>query len=195
MSREATESRPTDAPGQEPTSLPSLLPLEIQALAKILDELDYYQILQLEPDAAQSDVKKAYFATSRHFHPDANRHLDETLRDACMRVSKRITEAYCVLRDPRRRNSYNARRQREETGGKRIQLAEARAIHAREEREERQGKTAQGRQFYQKASQCREHGDVAGTISNLRMAITLEPDNEFFKSQLAQAENPGRSPR
>ena len=172
----------------------SLLPLELQALAKILDELDYYQILQLEPNAAQSDVKKAYFATSRHFHPDANRHLDGTMRGACMRVSKRITEAYCVLRDPRRRTAYNARRQHEE-GGKRIQLAEARAIHAREEREERQGKTAQGRQFYQKASQCRERGDVAGAISNLRMAITLEPSNEFFKHQLAQAKNSGGSPR
>ena len=174
--------------------MPSPLALEIQALAKILDELDYYQILQLEPDAAQSEVKQAYFDTSRHFHPDANRHLDEAMRSACMRVSKRVTEAYCVLRDPRRRSAYDARQQRD-SRGKRIQLAEARAIHARQEREEREGKTAQGRQFYRKASQCRERGDVAGTISNLRMALTLEPGNDFFKDQLAEAEHPDRSAR
>jgi DnaJ-class molecular chaperone len=170
--------------------LSSLLPLEIQALVKILDELDYYQILHLEPDAAQSDVKKAYFTTSRSFHPDANRHLDAAMRSACMRVSKRVTEAYCVLRDPRRRSAYNARRQSDD-GNKRIQLAEARASHVTRDREERQGKTAQGRQFYQKAVQCKQRGDTAGTVNNLQMALTLEPGNAFFKQQLAAAKTPG----
>lgn len=169
---------------QEPTALPPMLPLEIQALAKILDELDYYQILDLVPNAAQSDVKKAYFETSRTFHPDANRHLDEAVRNACMRVSKRVTEAYCVLRDPRRRSVYDAQ-QGSSSDRKRIPLGEARESHVRQESEERQGKTAQGRQFYQKAMQCQARGDRGGTLSNLQMAITLEPGCEFFQRQLA----------
>jgi DnaJ-class molecular chaperone len=163
----------------------SLPPLEIQALVKLLDELDYYQILHLEPNAGQSDVKKAYFATSRIFHPDANRHLDDGLRDDCMRISKRVTEAYCVLRDPRRRTAYDSCRLNE--GDLRMQLAEAKASHAKKESEERQGKTAQGRQFYQKALQCQQRGDTAGTINNLQMALTFERGNEFFKEQLAAA--------
>ena len=167
-----------------------MLPLEMQALVKILDELDYYQILHLEPDAAQSDVKKAYFENSRIFHPDANRHLDGAARGSCIRVSKRVTEAYCVLRDPRRRSAYDAQRA-SHNDSKRIPLGEARASHVKQESEERQGKTAQGRQFYQKAMWCQERGDITGTINNLQMAVTLEPASEFFKRQLAAAKAAG----
>ncbi len=105
------------------------------------------------------------------------------MRADCGRISKRITEAYCVLRDPRRRTAYDSRRLNE--GEVRIQLADARASHVKEESEARQGKTAQGRQFYQKAMQCQQRGDTAGTINNLQIALTFEPSNEFFKEQLA----------
>ena len=53
-----------------------LAPTEIKALARIIDELDYYQLLHLDPGASPRDVKLAFHATSRVFHPDANRHLD-----------------------------------------------------------------------------------------------------------------------
>ena len=168
----------------------SKLPLEIQALVKILDDLDYYQLLHLESGATQSDVKKAYFETSRRFHPDANRHLDKDVSDACMRVSKLVTEAYCVLRDPRRRSAYDAQRESDDDS-KRIPLSQARASHVKQESEERQGKTAQGRQFYQKAMQCQKRGDTRGTINHLQMAVTLEPDSEFFRQQLTEAKAAG----
>ena len=160
-------------------------PLEIQALVKIIDELDYYQILHLEADATQSQVKRAYFETSRTFHPDANRHLDDEMRAQCGLVSKRVTEAYCVLRDPRRRAAYDDRR-RDEAGAKRMQLAEARASHARKDSEERQGKTAQGRQFFQKAQAALERGDLAGALNNMQMALTFEPQNDGFKALVAE---------
>jgi DnaJ-class molecular chaperone len=163
-----------------------LPPLELHALVKILDELDYYQILHLEPTASQSDVKKAYFQTSRTFHPDANRRLDGDLRRDCGRISKRVTEAYCVLRDPRRRTAYDSQRLNEE-GVVRMQLAEAKASHAKRDSEERQGKTAQSRQFWRKAHDALERGDRLGAINNLQMALTFEPDNAFFKEQLEAA--------
>ncbi len=163
-------------------SLPSL---EIRALVKIIDELDYYQLLHLEPEATQSEVKKAYFQTSRTFHPDANRHLEAGLRDECAQISKRVTEAYCVLRDPRRRAAYDDQR-RSGDGARRMQLAEARASHAKKDSEERQGKTPQGRQFYQKAAAAIDRGDTAGAINHLQMALTFESGNSYFKELLAE---------
>jgi DnaJ-class molecular chaperone len=169
-----------------PSNVATLPPLEIQALARIMDELDYYQILHLEPDASQSAVKRAYFASSRTFHPDANRHLDETLREQCIRISKRVTEAYCVLRDPRRRTAYDAQHGGEECT-LRMQLAEARASHAKQDSAERQGKTPQGRQFDQKAKAALASGDLVGAINHLQMALTFEPGSELFEEQLAHA--------
>jgi curved DNA-binding protein CbpA len=86
-----------------------MAPTEIKALARIIGELDYYQLLHLHRDAVAGEVKQAYHATSRAFHPDANRHLEPELRKAVTVIAKRITEAYSVLRNPRRRQAYDRR--------------------------------------------------------------------------------------
>ena len=101
----------------------SLEPLEIHALSKIVDELDYYQLLELQRGASREEIKRAFHESSRSFHPDTNRHLDFELRAQCERISKRVTEAYCILRDPRRRSAYDERVGK--GGGIRMQLAEA----------------------------------------------------------------------
>ena len=128
-----------------------LSPLEIGSLAGILDELDYYQLLEVPRDAAPTDIKQAYYTGARSFHPDVNRQLDGGGLARCERISKRITEAYCVLRDPRQRTAYDERLA--ETGRVRIQLAAARVERKRAEQETRQGATPQGRQFFQLALQ------------------------------------------
>ncbi len=171
--------------------MPAMPLPEIRALAKIMDELDYYQILHLEPGASQSDIKRAYFSTSRTLHPDVNRHLDPAVQAECMRVSKRVTEAYCILRDPRSRTAYDAQRT-EEGSDIRMQLADAKASHVKKDNQERQGRTPQGRQYYQKAAAALERDEAAAAISNLQMALTFEPDNAFFKEKLAQAKTAAR---
>jgi len=105
--------------------MPHLAPTEIAALAGILGELDYYQLLHLAADAKPSDIKRAYHDTSRTFHPDVNRHQDPEIRHAIDEIAKRIAEAYSILRNPRRRKAYD---QQIETGsGVRMQLAQAQA--------------------------------------------------------------------
>lgn len=160
----------------------AMSPAEIQALAKIIDELDYYQILQLETEASATEVKKAFHATSRTFHPDVNRHLDPAQVDQCKRIAKRITEAYCVLRDPRRRKAYDGRLSRNE--GIRMQLAEAKAAHTRDDVQDRQGRTPQGRDLFQKAARAMAEEDWATAAQNLQLALTFEADNAFFKEEL-----------
>jgi hypothetical protein len=58
------------------------------------------------------------------------------------------------------------------------------ASHVKKEAEARQGKTPQGRQFYQRAQQCLARGDTTGAANNLKMALTFEPSNALFKQQL-----------
>jgi DnaJ-class molecular chaperone len=158
-------------------------PTEIKALAKILDELDYYQLIHVSPGVSPSQLKQAYYATSRAFHPDANRHLERDLQVAVAKIAKRVTEAYSVLRDPLRRQAYD--RRLEQRAGVRMQLAEAQADASRQATEERQGRTAQGRQYWNLAMADLKRKDVLSAERNLRTALTFEPDNTGFKEKLA----------
>lgn len=170
-----------------------LAPTEITALARIIDELDYYQLLHLETAASPAEIKSAYHATSRAFHPDGNRHHDPQVRLAIEAIAKRVSEAYSVLRHPRRREAYD--HQRDLGGAARMRLAEAEAVGGRRETEAREGRTPQGRQFFNLALQDIARKNFDGAIRNLQTALTFEPGNEHFKQQLSEAREQQNSTR
>jgi len=160
-----------------------LAPTEIHALARILDELDYYGLLNVAPGASAAELKRAYFASSRRFHPDANRHRPGEIQVAIGRIAKRVTEAYSVLRDPRRRAAYD--RRLAAGGSMRIQLSEAEAEAERSEAQQR-GQTPQGRQYFARAEADLQRGDTAAALRNLQTAVTFEPGNETFRQRLQE---------
>lgn len=160
-------------------------PLEIQALARIMGELTYYQILHVEQDATRTEIKSAYYASARAFHPDSNRELSAELRDSCLQISKRVTEAHCVLRDPRKRSAYDQKLT--DGAGVRMQLTEARAAHAKQQSIERGATTTQGQQFLRKAEEDMRREDYASAMRNLQMAMTFETDNQYLKDLLGEA--------
>ena len=162
-----------------------LAPTEITALARIINDLDYYQLLHLKAQASNAEIKTAYHATSRAFHPDGNRQHDPQVRVAIETISKRVSEAYSVLRNPRRRQAYD--HQRTVGGGVRLQLSEAEALGGRRETEAREGRTPQGRQFFNLAMQDLQRGKFEGAIRNLQTALTFEPGNDHFKQELSKA--------
>jgi hypothetical protein len=63
---------------------------------------DYYDILQVSPNAEQEVIEAAYKRLARKYHPDINR--DPTAADRM----RELNEAYEVLGDPRRRAQYDA---------------------------------------------------------------------------------------
>jgi DnaJ-class molecular chaperone len=160
-----------------------LAPTEIQALARIMDELDYYQLMHVQRGATVREVKTAYYSTSRVFHPDANRHLAPELRDAVATITKRVTEAYAVLRDPRRRQAYD--RLLDEGKGVRMQLAEAEAAAERQALEN-EGRTPQGRQYYKLAKANMERQNWEAAARDLQTAMTFEPDNAMLRERFTE---------
>jgi DnaJ-class molecular chaperone len=160
----------------------AITPAEVRALASLVDELDYYQLLEVSRDAPASAVKRAYYTVTRRLHPDANRDLPAADRASLENVARRISEAYQVLRDGRRRNAYDA--QLAAGAGSRIRLAEAEAQAGREASAHHMGRTPNGRRYFNLARGDLDRGDLASAQRNLRTALTFEPDNTFLKKKL-----------
>jgi DnaJ-class molecular chaperone len=165
--------------------LPALAPAEIKALVKLMDELDYYQILEVPRDAPVSGIKNGYYAVSRRFHPDANRALKGEIRRDLELVAKRVTEAYSVLRDPRRRQAYDGQLDKDNRAV-RMQLAEANSQAEKKAAEDHLGTTPNGRRFFALVRADIDRNDLDSAIRNLQMAITYEPANQFFQQKLKE---------
>jgi len=65
---------------------------------------DYYQILQVQPQASSEEIHRAYRALAMQYHPDRNPTAEAS---ATMTA---INEAYSVLADPSLRRSYDQER-------------------------------------------------------------------------------------
>ncbi len=62
---------------------------------------DYYKVLGVARTATQGEIKKAYRALARQYHPDVSQESDAETR------FKEINEAYEVLSDPEKRSMYD----------------------------------------------------------------------------------------
>jgi hypothetical protein len=58
-----------------------------------------YEVLGVKPTASDAEIRRAYLALARRFHPDANPAGDERMRA--------VNEAWAVIGDRRRRHEYD----------------------------------------------------------------------------------------
>ena len=63
---------------------------------------DYYEVLGVDKNATEQEIKKAYRRLARKYHPDVNKD-DEKATEKF----KEINEAYEVLKDPDKRAQYD----------------------------------------------------------------------------------------
>jgi DnaJ-class molecular chaperone len=180
---------PVTAPRPTASGDPST---EIRRRAETLNALDYFQLLGLPTTASAVEVKRAFHAESRAYHPDRFFHLtDVTFKTQVHEVYKRITEAYFVLRDETKRRKYLA----DITGPDRVrklrfdEMAEQETKAAvKREVEEQIGVHPKGRQFFQVAMAELDRGQLAAAERNLKLALTYESQNTLYKDKLAQVQ-------
>src|SRR5437764_15239653 len=67
---------------------------------------DYYEVLGVERNANDDDLKKAFRRLARQFHPDTM--TGEQEKKAAEEKFKEINEAYAVLSDQDKRRRYDA---------------------------------------------------------------------------------------
>ncbi len=153
---------------------------EISALARMLDRLDYYKVLKVERDTPAPRIKAAYLKMRCVFHPDAFNSAPAEQREAVGRISKRLNEAYQVLRDPARRQVYDKGLERGE-----LRFTASAEEESRQETSAQPGTTASGKRFWTEAEAAERAGDLAGAVKRIKMALTFESANTRFQEKLA----------
>jgi curved DNA-binding protein CbpA len=147
----------------------------------MLDRLDYYKLLRIEPAAPTSEVRVAYRRARREFHPDSFLAADPEVRGAVDRIAKRITESYVVLRDTKRRSSYD-----EALARGVLRYTPESEDSTREATQAKIGSTPNGQRFHALSLEEERKGDVSRAVAHLKMALTFEPQNENFKQKLEE---------
>jgi DnaJ-class molecular chaperone len=161
--------------------------IEAHALAQVLDELDYLQILKVGQNSSPGELKLAYYRESRAYHPDRFLQLPNLeLREAIGKIYKRINEAYVCLRDDSKRVKYladisGADRQ------KKLRFVEASEQELKKEKEQEVGATPQGRKFFMAGLSDLAAQRFASAERNFKMALTYEPANVNFKAKRDEA--------
>ncbi len=166
--------------------------LEVETLAAVLDQLDYYGVLKIQQTATPAEIKAAYYRESRAYHPDRYAALPSAeLKEMIGKIYRRVNEAYTILRDDRKRVKYLADMNGPERAQK-LRFTEADEAQVKEEQkrkiEEQFGQTPNGRKFYAAALVELQAGRLDAALRALRSALMYEPANPRFKDQAAAIE-------
>ncbi len=162
----------------------------LKQLAQNIDGMDYYEILNLAPTCTPGELKTAYYAQSRSLHPDNFYQLtDHELKDAVNKIYKRITEAYNVLRDDRKRKLYTSNI----AGPQRAALLRFNEATEEQQKEvEKQEKEVttnpKAKPLYLKAVQQINTQNWDGAFKDLQTALMFDPGNEKLKALKEQVD-------
>jgi curved DNA-binding protein CbpA len=159
---------------------------EVAALAGLIDEMSYYQILCVDPRASMGQIREVYHAQSRLYHPDRYFWLpDGQFKQDIYKISKRVTEAYVTLRDVQKRRFYDRQLQRSES--RQLRYTEQSEQAQKQAKVEETGKTEKGRQLYRQGMAEMKRNDFVAAERTFKMAMAYEPDNELFRKLCEEA--------
>jgi curved DNA-binding protein CbpA len=158
-------------------------------MTKSLDDVDYYGLLGVQPDASADAIKVGFRAFARRFHPDRFAGQPDHVAEATT-VYRRATEAYRVLTNPEQRRYYDEQRAQ---GRTRLDLDAIRRSVRPSARPSgapaaavNEHFSARARPFVAQAEQALRAKNYKQARLNLQIAVQHDPNNENLKQKLAE---------
>lgn len=161
--------------------------------ARYLDEIrekNHYQILGLDPDVDQAEVRRAYFRLMRKYHPD--RFMTEKnpeSREHLKEIFRTLTRAYETLADPDSRSEYDLAIP-EFTGAAEKEEDEVLGAMLETEQAPEPLPTANpemAKSFYDSAIDDFQQERYESAELNFRLAASLDPSREDYRAGLNKA--------
>jgi curved DNA-binding protein CbpA len=147
---------------------------EIRDRASTIDKQNYFEMLGVDVEATLEQVKEAYIALAKIWHPDRLPTALADVRDACGRVFARMSEAHQTLADDEKRKRYlRLMKEGGETPEQQQEIANV------------VGATLE----FQKAEICLRKNDLAKAEELARHASRLDPDQADYVALLAWIES------
>lgn len=159
---------------------------QLKNLAKTIDGLDYFQILNIAQGATGNQIRESYYGLARALHPDKFFHItDVELKDSVSKIYKRVTESYTILKDETKRMRYV----KDITGPDRMKKLRYTEESEAEQKEAikaatKVAKTPKGEQMYNAAMVDLQNGRLDQAYKNLQSATLFEPANAELKKLL-----------
>ncbi len=164
------------------------LRIEVTTLHEILDELDYYRLLQLDPDCVQGEIEPAARSASKQHHPDRVTALgDADISSMATDIFQRMKEAGDNLGDPDKRAQYDEiikagiLRMTDEA----LAIAEQERLKA--ENPEHAASHPKAEKYWHMALKDWDDKNYKGCVMNIQFALSFEPENEVMKEWLDKA--------
>ncbi len=162
--------------------------IEVETLHDVLEEVTYYNLLQVAPEAELGAIESAFADESRRFHPDRFFGVrDPVFLRKLTAIYRKTSEAYSVLRDAELRSRYDEKMglvaAPAEVSKQTLETEAASAGKARQ----MVCTTRQGRRYYDLARTAQRKGDANGMVMNLQFALSFEPGNDTLQQLLADA--------
>lgn len=142
---------------------------EIQQFHSAQNTLNYYQLLDVTPDAKTATIKKAYLKAAKRYHPDALARLGlQEIKSEASEVFSRVSQAFEILSNAEARQAYDA----EQRGDLSAEAAQF---------------LTQAETTYRKGEILLRMGDFNGSLPYLESAVDVWPEEGVYQSALGWA--------
>ncbi|HXH28578.1 MAG TPA: DnaJ domain-containing protein, partial [Candidatus Polarisedimenticolia bacterium] len=150
------------------------LEAEIMQRFERMRDQDLYQVLEVLPSATADDIRRAYYALARKFHPD--KFVREEVKSKAEKAFGHITEAYSTLSRDDTRKKYD----------------EDQALRKGPRKQETVDASDMARMNYKHGKEMFDRGKFGEALSFLQNACDQDPKKaEYFQLlALTQAKNP-----
>ncbi len=173
------------------------IPVEVQERILAFEarlDAPYHELLGVPPDAGRRELRRAYFALSREFHPD--RYFGRKVGPfgaRLERIFRRLTEAYEMLGDPAARAAARDSRAAEERS--RAAAGRPEGPLLRRLRAEQEARRLKAKSFFETGMAAAAAERFAEAAAAVRMALAFDPENALYRERFAAVQARAREER